>query len=81
MSTLIEAREKGAQKAKKMDFAKTKTDIQVSPIHNTPPRFKKNTEKDGWGVVAEFFIKILLYAQLREKNFRAFGAEYKEQKL
>ncbi len=27
MSSLIEAREKGAQKAKKMDFAKTKTDI------------------------------------------------------
>ena len=27
MSSLIEAREKGAKKAKKMDFAKTKTDI------------------------------------------------------
>ena len=27
MSSLIEAREKGAKKAKKMDFDKTKTDI------------------------------------------------------
>ena len=27
MSSLIEAREKGVKKAKKMDFAKTKTDI------------------------------------------------------
>ena len=31
MSSLIEAREKGAQKAKKMDFAKTKTDIYKQP--------------------------------------------------
>jgi hypothetical protein len=46
-----------------------------------PPFDSKKTEKDAWGVVAGFFVKILLYAQLRSEFSRAFGAEHKEHKL
>ena len=39
MSSLIEAREKGAKKAKKMDFAKTKTDIYKQQNHRSNIRW------------------------------------------
>ena len=55
MSSLIEAREKGAQKGKKMDFAKTKTDI-----------YKQQTllSKKRW---VTFFTSVMQFKKKKKK--------------
>ena len=59
MSSLIEAREKGAKKAKKMDFVKTKTDIykqqnllskiRCVTVFTSVIQFKKKQKKIDFG--------------------------------